>query len=311
MTDTSLPAIPLPGGPDAPILHEDRGLLVIDKPPGWRGAPSDPETTARNLQKTLEQAVESHAPWVASLRLKFLRVVHSPDAAASGPALVATDLDAARNFSRLLDRAATAPEEQYLAVVGGKPNQRHWICRLKIHPDPRQPGRMLTDTRHGLHAVTEFEVVSYGDGLVLLMATPRTRHPHQIRAHLAAAGLPIVGDTLYGFGREPRSPLRANRSGSRAAGDPADVAAGTAPLPAPRPGPIGLRSVRLAFPGFPGLPTFDVSAEVDSFLARYGFAPEGGQDPAVPPPPTPDIVVEPPACSSPAEERSLPEHPSA
>lgn len=268
------PVLPLPDGSGAPVLLELDHLLVIDKPPGWRGAPSDPESSARNLQKTLETAVENRADWVASLRLRFLRVVHSPDACASGLALLATDLDTARNMSRLLDRAGTRPDEQYLAVVGGKPNHRRWTCRLKLRPDPEQAGRFLTDTRQGFHAVTEFEVLSHGDGMALLMATPATRHPHQIRAHLGAMGLPVVGDVLYGFGRDLASPEQRARRGPRPPGaGSGEAVLPAAPRSAPRlPAQVALRSVRFAFPGFPGFAPFEVTAPVDAFLAHYGFS---------------------------------------
>jgi 23S rRNA-/tRNA-specific pseudouridylate synthase len=295
--ESQTPFLPLPGGTDATILHRDHGLLIIDKPPGWRGAFHDPETSARNLQRTLESAVDARADWVTTLGLPFLRVVHSPDACASGTTLIATHLDTARNLERLLDRPDTRPDEQVLAVVGGKPNQRRWTCCLKLRPDPNHPERFLTDTRQGRHAVTEFEVIAHGDGLALLMATPTTRHPHQIRAQLAALGLPIVGDTLYGFGRDLESPARRAQRGPilvAPAGTPPQ--AGSLPAPTPRSLPLGLRAIRLAFPGVPGIPGFDVAAPVDEFLAQFGFAAESDEPPeADTPQPPADPPSPPPA----------------
>jgi 23S rRNA pseudouridine1911/1915/1917 synthase len=55
----------------------------------------------------------------------------------------------------------------------------------------------------GLPSVTDFEVLERRrepDGALvsLLACSPRTGRQHQIRAHLLHAGLPLVGDKIYG-----------------------------------------------------------------------------------------------------------------
>ena len=50
----------------------------------------------------------------------------------------------------------------------------------------------------GSPAETEFEVLQAGARALLVRARPRTGRKHQVRAHLAASGMPLLGDVLYG-----------------------------------------------------------------------------------------------------------------
>jgi len=56
----------------------------------------------------------------------------------------------------------------------------------------------------GRTALTEFRLLAAQEGLALLEACPRTGRTHQIRVHLSADGLPIVGDSTYGGQPAPR-----------------------------------------------------------------------------------------------------------
>jgi 23S rRNA pseudouridine1911/1915/1917 synthase len=91
--------------------------------------------------------------------------------------------------------------KRYLAVVRGNPKKAEWLCDAKLGPDPREHGRHRVDPK-GKDAETFFKVLERKDGLALIEAHPHTGRTHQIRLHLTHAGLPIVGDTMYGAAQD-------------------------------------------------------------------------------------------------------------
>jgi 23S rRNA pseudouridine1911/1915/1917 synthase len=100
--------------------------------------------------------------------------------------------------------------KQYLAATGpGLPPEG--VIALPLSRDPARPGRWRASARaNGLAAETSYRRLFEGavSGVALF---PRTGRTHQLRAHLAALGHPIVGDALYGGPPGPRCLLHARR----------------------------------------------------------------------------------------------------
>lgn len=177
------------------IVYEDRAVLAIDKPAGWLLAPSSWDRAAQNLQLAVDSAIRGRAFWASSRNLKFLRFVHRLDADTSGLLLLAKSPGALATFSKLFQGRAV--RKQYLAVAEGEPARREWSCDLSIAEDPARRGVMRVD-RSGKESFTEFRVLESSRGRSLILAEPLTGRTHQIRLHLQAAKLPILGDRLYG-----------------------------------------------------------------------------------------------------------------
>ncbi len=199
--------IELPTGENIPILYEDRSVLAIDKPRGWMLVPASWQKTSRNLQMALTSSIAARDFWARSRNLRFLRFVHRLDADTTGILLFGKSPGAVNTYGNLFE--SRKMEKTYLAVVHGKPKQNEWVCRLKIGPDAGQRGRMKVDARGGKDAETSFRVLQEVGGKVLIEARPFTGRTHQIRVHLAEAGLPIVGDELYGSKAREELGLRA------------------------------------------------------------------------------------------------------
>jgi 23S rRNA pseudouridine1911/1915/1917 synthase len=186
----------LPTGERIPILYEDRAVLALDKPRGWLLAPGAWRQTGRNLQASLAVSIAAGDFWARSRGLKFLRYVHRLDADTTGVLLFVRSPGAAAAYSRLFE--SRNMDKTYLAAVAGVPKAREWTCALKIGDDPMQRGRMRVDPRHGKPAETRFRVLAANPKGALIEARPLTGRTHQIRVHLAAGGLPVAGDELYG-----------------------------------------------------------------------------------------------------------------
>jgi len=241
--------IELGDGSIIPILHEDRSVIAIDKPPGWMLVPYSWQKTNRNLQAAIVSSIAAGHFWARSRGLKFLRFVHRLDAETSGVLLFARSLGAVETYGRLFE--SRKMEKRYLAVVRGTPKQAEWTCREPLGPDPQQFGRMRVDRREGKSAETHFQVLQTGPNTSLLGARPITGRTHQIRVHLLASGHPVAGDELYG--------AKARRSeGKRNTG------------PQNR---LGLRSVYLGYTDPFSKLRVTIEASTEGFLCEFGFTP--------------------------------------
>jgi 23S rRNA pseudouridine1911/1915/1917 synthase len=89
-------------------------------------------------------------------------------------------------------------ERRYLALVKGRPRSRQGRIEAPIGRDRHEPTRVSLDTDLPKDAITHFEVLELYPANALLRVTLETGRTHQIRVHLAAIELPVVGDPVYG-----------------------------------------------------------------------------------------------------------------
>jgi 23S rRNA pseudouridine1911/1915/1917 synthase len=213
-----------PPPPDAPpllaqelplaVVFEDAHLLAIDKPPGVVVHPTWGHREGTLLNALLWRAREWD-PAHEMTRSSDLRprLVHRLDKDTSGLLLVAKTRAAHGGLARAFQRRQVSKE--YLAVVAGNPPANGGRVDLAIARDPDDPKRRVAGVADGRPAVTSWQVIADskqdGRAFALLRCRPETGRTHQIRIHLAAIGLPIVGDPLYGTGEAllPRQALHA------------------------------------------------------------------------------------------------------
>lgn len=187
---------PAPVAQDIPlsVLFEDDWLLALDKPPGMVAHP-----TKSHADGTLVNALLFHFGKDEG----GVGLVNRLDMNTSGVLLVAKVPEVHARLARILKTREA--EKEYLAVVYGPVRFPKGRIDRRILRDPLDPRRRTTWSAEGKDATTLWERLAESTdrdgGIALLRCRLLTGRTHQIRVHLQAEGMPIVGDPLYG---EPR-----------------------------------------------------------------------------------------------------------
>ena len=170
------------------VLYRDNSAIVINKPAGL--AVQGGTNTGRHVDGLLD-----------TLRFDMgerPRLVHRLDKDTSGVLLIARTVAAAAFFTRAFREKTT--RKIYWAAVVGVPQMAQGRIDLALAKRAGPGGeRIQVDDEDGKSAVTYYRVMDHtGDGASWLALLPITGRTHQLRAHCAAIGTPIIGDGKYG-----------------------------------------------------------------------------------------------------------------
>jgi 23S rRNA pseudouridine1911/1915/1917 synthase len=175
------------------LLYQDAWLVAVDKPAGMPSHPLKPGETG-----TVANALVARFPEVAEAAEEVREggLVHRLDVETSGVLLAARDRQTWEAVRALFRERAV--DKRYWALVAGPigdegaielPLRHKGETRVEPAVDKGEPGR---------EALSQFRVLGRSGELALVEVRILTGVLHQVRAHLAAIGAPVVGDALYG-----------------------------------------------------------------------------------------------------------------
>ena len=192
------------GMPRLNVLYEDENILLADKKPGvlcHSAGKWDYNTLIANIQAYLYRRGE----WNPAAENAFAPALcNRIDRNTGGIVIAAKNAEALRILNeKIRDREL---DKYYLCVVSGRPKPASGTLTGYIWKDERK-NQVIVHSQPcpgARTAVTQYRTLAFRDGLSLVECRLLTGRTHQIRAQMAAAGWPLLGDGKYGSQRQNR-----------------------------------------------------------------------------------------------------------
>ena len=176
------------------IVYEDDYLLVVNKPRDMLVYPAKDQT-----ERTLVNGLLAHTALSDYCGKERPGLVHRIDRDTSGLVLVAKDNDVHEKLYHMLARHEI--NREYIGIVYGNFEERKGIVHKSIAQDYSHGTKRIIVPQGGQEAITHYDCVYQNDDYALMRFKLETGRTHQIRVHMASIGHPLVGDGLYGEGK--------------------------------------------------------------------------------------------------------------
>ncbi|HRI35866.1 MAG TPA: RluA family pseudouridine synthase [bacterium] len=177
------------------IVYEDGGMLVVNKPAGIAVHPGDHKST----EASLIELVQDYCAEAKRSSLTFRpSLAHRIDRETSGIVVIAKTKPVLDKLTKAFrDRTMS---KKYLAVTVAAPNPAAGTIDERLSRSDSASGAKMHADEDGQIARTRYRTIATDiqGRYALVECKPETGRMHQIRAHLASIGCPILGDTRYG-----------------------------------------------------------------------------------------------------------------
>ena len=185
--------------PKLNLVYEDDNLLLVDKKPGQAVHPHDGAEYGKTLIDHIQAYLYAKGEWRPREENAFAPALcNRIDRNTGGIVIAAKTAEALRILNqKIKDREL---EKKYLCVVHGTPRPREGKLEGYIFKDAKQNRVYVTEKPQpgSKTAVTLYRTLKSRNGLSLVECELITGRTHQIRAMMAAAGTPLLGDGKYG-----------------------------------------------------------------------------------------------------------------
>lgn len=186
------------------ILHEDRDIIVINKPAGLLTV-----HTRGKEANTAEEFLNDYIRKGQQKSRNHVWLVHRLDRETSGVMMFAKTEAVAEWFRA---NWSSLTEKTYLARVEGLLDEDRGFFESYLRDDPKTMRvKSVKNPEFGKFARTEWRRISTEDGTTLVEVILKSGRKNQIRVHFSEAGHPVVGDEKYGGQRASRLYLHSLR----------------------------------------------------------------------------------------------------
>ncbi len=197
------------GAKELDIIIQTEDYLIVNKPSGLASQPG-------SGTKPGESLVEYLWEWGRQEQLDFKpTIAHRLDQETSGMLMVALHGDTLRDLTRMI-REHEVDKYYFALVKGNLEKERGTITEKLTRTDAAKGSKMKVgeDSKDAKDAVTHYRVKQHYIGYDLVKIQLETGRMHQIRAHFASIGHPLLGDSRYGdfaLNREVKKELGLHR----------------------------------------------------------------------------------------------------